>query len=150
MNYNTLVGELLRVYYEEETWHKNKLSKEEAIKYHNRLIEKDAIIYRFCEGRLLGYLEVWRLDFAKFGRLICEGTLSAYLEDIEHGNIAYLANIWIDKKFRNSNMIRDFRTEFFVKYADCDYFVGESRTKKSAPIKVFKRQEYYDKYLKRS
>lgn len=136
-----LIKQLNRVYYEEETWHKFKISEEEITKYHERLLSSGNIICEFNESDLIGYVEFWRINYEQFGRIICQEPFSAYLENILDGNIAYVANAWIAKQYRSSSTYKKLKLLFLERNFMCDYFVGEARRKKSAPIKVFKRNQ---------
>ena len=137
----TIIDQLVRIYETEEPWHTTRLSREEAVKYHQKLYDDGCIIVYHELGVVLGYIEVWRLSFEQLGRCVCRHPFSAYLEDVKSGNIAYVANMWIDTKFRQGSVIKILKHLFFSSYHDCEYYVGESMSKKSQPVKVFKRED---------
>lgn len=137
----TLAEQLTEVYLKYETWHKEKISKEEADKYHARLLSTGNIITVEKEGQLLGYVEFWRLSYEQFGRIIAGEPFSAYCEDVQSGHIAYVANTYILPEYRRGGVYRMLRDRFFEANKHCTHFVGEARRKKSAPVKVFKRSE---------
>ena len=138
----TIIEQLNDLYYTQETWTKKKISNEEITKYHQRLYDSGNIIVYRELGVILGYVEVWRINFEQFGRLVCHVPFSAYLENVKDGNIAYVANTWIDKNFRRSNVTKYLKDEFFKQNQHCDFFVGEALRKVSSqPIKVFKRKK---------
>jgi len=143
-----LIEQLVRVYYEEEPWHRTRMSWEEAVNYHTKLVEDGSILCYTELGVLLGYVEVWRINFEQFGRLICKCPFSAYLEDVKSGNIAYVANVWVDKKFRRTAVIKMLKLMFFKYTKDCEYFVGEALRKKTQPVKVFKRENLVSSIFK--
>ena len=134
----SIIKQLNHLYYTEETWTTNKISNEEITKYHQRLYDSGNIIVYRELGVILGYVEVWRINFEQFGRLVCHVPFSAYLENVKDGNIAYVANTWIDKNFRRSYVTKYLKDEFFKQNQHCDFFVGEALRKKHKPIKVFK------------
>jgi hypothetical protein len=68
-------------------------------------------------------------------------TFHATHENVETGKICYLANTWIEKSHRNSWVYKQLKLDFFRQNWDCEYFVGEARRKKTAPLKVFKKSE---------
>ena len=140
-----IIDHLVRVYYEEETWHKTRMPKEEAVKYHRKMYEDGCILVYRELNVVLGYIEVWRINFEQFGRLICKHPFSSYLEDVRNGNIAYVANTWVDKKFRGGSVMKMLSIMFFAKHYDADYFVGERMEKKSQPVKVFNRAQLQSK-----
>lgn len=144
-----LVEELVKVYEEEEWWHRTRLSREEAIKYFQRLLDKGRIITLVENDVLLGYVESWRLDFEQFGRLIAGASFSSYLEDVESGPVCYLANTWIRKEFRDGATYKHLKKLFFKQNFGADYFVGEARRKSCAPLKVFTRQAFIEKHIKK-
>lgn len=143
-----LVEQLLDIYYKGEWWHKTFLPPEEARKYFTHLLDKGNIIIYEINGKILGYVEFWRINYEQFGRIICGEEFSAYLEEVtNNGPICYLSNIWINPDFRNGSVLKLLRGMFFFANQNMDYFVGQSKTKKSEPIKVLRRPEFMSKYL---
>lgn len=99
------------------------------------------------DGSLLGYVESWRINYEQLGRLICQIPFNVLTEDINNGIICYLANITIHPAHRRSTVIGTLKDKFFLQNAMCEYFVGEAKRKKTQPVKVFTRQEYYNKFM---
>lgn len=144
----SLIDQLVRIYLEEETWHEKKLSKEDAQFYFEKMLQKERII-PICDNsnQLIAYVESWRVNYEQFGRIICGVEFSAPYEPVESGQICYVANTWVKKEFRRGETIRMLRNLFFQQNFACEFFVGEARRKRSAPVKVFRRQQFYDKYI---
>lgn len=138
---NSVVENLNDIYFSHEDWQGEKLSSDEITKYHEALIQKGRISVYAPAGKVLGYVESWRINFEQFGRLVCGETISAYLEDVETGPIAYCANVWVDPEWRQTSVIKFLRTEFFRSNFQCQYFVGHALRKGTQPIKVFKRND---------
>lgn len=143
-----ILDQLVQSYYDNEFWHERKLPIGEAFKYHDKLLSDGNIIIYAELGIIIGYLEFWRINFEQFGRLVCNAPFSSYLENVKDGNIAYVANIWIDPKFRNSSVIKTLKLLFFKRNYDADYFAGEALRKKTQPVKVFKKEALSSKLFK--
>lgn len=126
--------------YEQETWHKTRLAKEECDAYHSQLLDQGNIITVRDGDILAGYVEFWRINYEQFGRIICGEGLSAIREDVVHGYIAYVANTFIRPEYRKGEVYKMLRDRFFEANKYCTYFVGNARRKKSEPVKVFKRK----------
>ena len=141
-----IVDQLIEIYLKYENWHTTKLDKEEARKYFNKLIETGNILYHEEEGEVLGYVEVWKLNYEQWGRVVCHAPLSAYLEDVSKGHIAYVANVYIKPEHRRSKVAKILKMRFFKATINCRYFVGHALTKKSQPIKVLTRNAMLKKY----
>lgn len=137
-----IIEELIRIYETEEQWHKTKLSREEARKYFQTVLKKGRILWYMDRGNLVAYVESWRVNYEQLGRIICKAPFSAYLEDVETGAIAYLANTWIHKDYRRTNVYRLMRDIFMEQNRDCEYYVGDARRKRTGLIKVFKGGKY--------
>lgn len=136
----TIPEQLTDIYLTKEHWHVGgKLSQEDSIKYHDTLLNKGNIIVVRDGERVVGYAEFWRLTYEQFGRIICGEPFSALQEDVQTGQIAYLANAFIEEGYRGCNVARMLRNRFFEVNTLCTHFCGEARRKKSAPLKVFKR-----------
>jgi hypothetical protein len=143
------IEQLIGIYYNEEDWHKNKLSYEEAYKYHDKLYRQGNIFTYEESGIVLGYCEFWRINFEQWGRYVCDAPISGYLEDISSGYICVVNNVWINKEHRRGKVFREMRNKFYRLNADCDYYVGHAlRKTASQPIKVFKRKDLKSRLFK--
>ena len=128
-------------FYQIEYWHKCKLPKEEADKYHQKLLDSGNIITVTDNDTLCGYVEYWRLTYESFGRIICGEPFSAMQEDVQTGWIAYVANTFILPDYRRGKVSRILRDRFIEVNKSCRYFVGEARRHKAGLIKVFKKED---------
>jgi hypothetical protein len=118
-------------------------------RYHEYMIGKDAISMVIENGRLLGYVAYYRINFEQLGRLVCQLPFNALEEDIVSGNILYLIDVTIDPEYRGTHVYKQLRDMLFSKNADCEFFIGHAIYKKrSQPIRVFKRTEIMKKYQK--
>lgn len=137
----TLAEQLTEFYLNYETTHRQKLTREEAIKYHQKLLDLGNIITVSDGDILCGYVEFWRLTFEQFGRIICGEPFSAFNEDVQTGYIAYVGDVYIRPSYRRGSVIKMLRNRFVEANRACTFFVGEAKRKKSAPVKVFRRSE---------
>ena len=131
--------QLTYIYLQHEDWHERKLDYGQAILYHDTLINSGNIIVIRDGEKVIGYAEFWRLTFEQFGRVICGEPFSAMQEDVQTGQIAYLANVFVYTEYRKGKAIKMMRERFYDINRLCTHFCGEARRKKSAPVKVFKR-----------
>jgi hypothetical protein len=137
-------------FYNQEEWHQGRIPDEVARRTYEVALDKGNLILSLDSlGNLMGYCEYWKLNFEQLGRLLCKGGIDISLDDITNGNIAWVAGVFIKPEFRSSIVIDYLKTEFFKKTFRCEYFVGEARRKRHAPLKVFSRQEFYEKYAKK-
>ena len=101
------------------------------------------------DGRLLGYVAYYRINFEQLGRLVCQLPFNALEENITDGSILYLIDVTIDPEHRSTHVIKQLRDMLFSKNADCEFFIGHAIYKKrSQPIRVFKRTDIMKKYQK--
>jgi len=145
-----LVDELVRIYLNEETWHQTKLSEAEAKAYYEVALTKGRVLaYQSEDGELLGYVESWLIDFGQFGRILCHLPFDISREDIQSGPICYVAGTWIKPSERGfkATIFKYLVSQFFRQNFHAEFFVGEARRKKTAPLKVLKRTEAIKKYL---
>jgi len=127
--------------YQYETWHKERLDETELTKYHDKLLSLGNII-TVSDGELLvGYVEFWRLTYEQFGRIVCGEPFSGSNEDVQTGQIAYVANTYIRPEYRQGSVYKIMRDRFFKVNKLCTHFVGHARRKKSEPVKVFKTEK---------
>lgn len=116
-----IIDDLTYIYLNFETWHKNKLSQEEANKYHERLLMQGNILTYVDNGKLIGYVEAWKINYDQLGRILCEVPFYVFDEDITNGNIAYIHNMWISPEYRGNLVKNKILKEFFTKFSDCQY-----------------------------
>ena len=135
----TIVDQL-NEFYTQEYWHKIRLNEKDITDYHERLLSLGNIITVSDGDILCGYVELWRVTFEQFGRIICGESFSAFLEDVQSGQVGYCANTYIRPEYRNGTVYKILRNRFFEATRDCTYLVGEARRKKSSPVKVFRRE----------
>lgn len=148
MDIKIILNQLSKIHYEEEWWINDKLPKEEIDKYHMNLIEKNRLLFYAQGEKLLGYVESWRLDYDQWGRIVCHESFSPCDNDVTHGDICYVANVWVDKEHRNSQPIQMLKNSFFIQNCDAKYFVGHALRKKTQPIKVLTLSQARKLYYK--
>ena len=133
-----LVTELCKVY-ENEDWHSIRLSDEEARRYHEHGLQNGSILCATEDGVLKGYLEIWKLSFEQLGRVLCGEPFSPMQEEVFHGPVAYLANIWIKSDERDGRIMKILRLKFFGHTTECKFITGHLTKRLHAPFQIFKR-----------
>lgn len=134
-----LIEDLITIYRTCEPWHKNLMSYEDAKDYHQKLFNKNIFVYEE-EGVVRGYVEFWRITYDQFKRIRDGGYFSAYTEDIESGNICFVANGWIDPMYRGSHVLKVLMLKVVRRNIDCLYFIELARRRKERVyINLFKR-----------
>lgn len=141
----SIVDQLTEIYLHEEDWHKEKLSKEEADRYHEVMLSNGNIITVSDGDILCGYVEYWRVSFEQFGRIICGEPFSSIHENVQNGQIAYLANTYIRPEYRHGKVYKLLRARFLEVNKLCTHFCGEARRLPTAPLKVFKRHQVLER-----
>ena len=145
-----IVDELVRFYYNYDRFQDSRLEEHEIAEYFEVALRKGRILTTVDgNGRLLGYVESWRISHHQFGKILCLIPFNIATEDIEHGPICYVANTTIDPDYRRSWVVDDLKAKFFQQNYVCSHFVGEARRKKHSPLKVFDRLHFFDKYMKK-
>lgn len=141
-----LSEKLTEVYYREENWHLNRLSKEEANLYHRTLLNMGNIFTYVANDELLGYVEFWRIDREQLSRLVLNETVYALQEDISNGEIAYINNMWITPTQRNGHVFNILSQLFLENNKDATHFITFRGTKHNKPMQVYKRDELIKLY----
>ena len=136
----SIIDQLWNIY-QHEDWHKNRLIKAEADKYHTKLYALGNIATCYDNDILVGYAEIWFLNHEQLGRIICGEHFSAYLEDVQNGYIAWLANIYIKPEYRKTQTLRILRDKFYSLSKHCKYYSGHALRKSVWMIKMFKNKE---------
>jgi len=146
--YKPIVEQLVEIAQKYETSYKGEHSYAHDYAYHNAMLAKRNIITYTQDGIVLGYFEVWFLNFEQFGRLVVHAPFNQLDEDIVNGNIAYVANTWIHPDFRKGAVYKILRNRFFNMCNKCEYYCGSALRKKTQPIKVFKVKDLVSKIYK--
>mgnify|MGYP001193182069 FL=1 len=143
-----MIDEIVSLYLNHEDWHRWKLSEQQARRYFEVAFLKDALITsKDPNGHVAGYIETWRVNYDQLGRIVCDEPFHIEHEDIQTGNIAYIAGLTIRPELRSSCTMLDLKHRFFMANFMCEYFIGEKRNKRHAPLKVFTRTQFIEKYI---
>lgn len=136
----SIIRQITDVYLNHEHWHTKKLPLEDALLYHEHMLERGNLVYTVAFERiLLGYAECLRVNFEQWGRIVCHAPFYSFDENTTDGNVCVLHNVWIRPDYRNSFVLENLRSKFFKANAHCEYFAGIALRKKTQPIKVFER-----------
>lgn len=135
-----IAQQLTEVYLTKEFWHKNKLSQEEADKYHERLLMQGNIITHITDGVLEGYLEFYRINYDQLGRIMCDIQLN-HTEDLLTGNIAFINRMWINPMLRNTEVFGLLGNIFLNRNKDAHIFATFQNHKKHKPFQKYTREE---------
>lgn len=138
--YENIILQLVNIYNEHEWWHKEKMSYEDAYKYHAHQFKNGNIFVYMKDEKVVGYCEYWRCDFRQWGRIVCHAPFSPLEENVTRGDVCVVANVWIDENYRKSEVVKSMEKEFFKRNCSAEYFVGQAERKSANLIKVFKRE----------
>ncbi len=133
-----IAEQLTDIYLNKEYWHKDKLTREESLDYFNNMINKNNIIYYEEDGRVIGYVEFWRITMDQLRRLCLDYPFKAEEENTNSGPVAYIANGFIEKEFRHSKVVKYLKDIYYKINSGCRYFCEISRKKGSPQLKMFK------------
>lgn len=145
-----IIERVVEFYYKYDAFQDSYLEPDQAMFLYTLMFNRGRLHICEANGELLGYGESWRISYEQFGRILCGHNLYADLEqeDITNGNLAYLANVTIHPNVRGTAVIRYLRNDFFTKNKDAEYFCGWAKRKKHQPVKVFTRQQAFNKWAK--
>jgi Ni,Fe-hydrogenase III component G len=140
----SILDQLWQIYEKYETYIPKRISKEVFFTYTQKLIDQGNILLA-CDGeRVVGYVEVWRLNFEQFGRVVCGVDVVADTEDVISGKLAYVANVWIDEEYREGfglkkpvSVVKYLRRKYYIFTRGCEYHCGTANRKAGGLIKVF-------------
>jgi len=147
-----MIEQLLEFYYKYDKFQNNCSDESKIRRIYEIMHERDRLhMYLDNSGELLGYGESWRINFEQFGRIVCGQNFYDHLEDedIETGNIAYLANVTIHPDWRGTYVLGILRNDFFTKNYTAEYFCGHAKRKKHQPMKVFTKQQAFAKWVRK-
>lgn len=137
----TIIAQLTRIYNEKETYHKTRLSEQEANEYHKKMLDMRQILTYVVDGELIGYLEFYRITFEQFGRICCEQQLSN-TEDLSSGPIAFINRMYIKEEHRRSELFMNLVNEFIERNIDADHYATLQHHKKHKSLQVFYRKDW--------
>lgn len=138
-----VLEQLYLIHVEQETWIRNKLTKEQFFDYTDKLIRQGNIFFVLDGERVVGYTEVWKINYEQWGRILCGHNLVADSEDVINGNIGYVANVWVDQDYRQGfgtmkGVVKEMRKMYYEFTADVEYHVGKALRKNAGLVKVFR------------
>lgn len=133
----SVAEQLVDIYYSQEWWIRSRMHPDKALDYHYRQLEKGAIRIIMELGVVLGYYQLWKLTQEQVNRILDGKPFDENAEDITHGDIAYLANLYIDKSFRKGSVFKRLHKMFKEDTKDCTHVAGVEQ-KYRERIKLFK------------
>ena len=119
-----MIRDLVRIYLNEAKWHRKKLSPEQAVMYFKAMLKKNRIECFYDKECLVGYIESFRLNPSQLRRIICKERWFTLEEDIEHGDILYISDVWIDKRC-GKNVGWSLKKQLMDKNRGCSLFAGK-------------------------
>ncbi len=145
-----MINDIVNLYERrEDTTCLPKLSYAEAHRYFLRVYTEGLISTVYSNDTLTGYVEHWRITFEQFGKLICNAPFCIYEEDLDTGPLAFVRDIYILPEYRQRSAIQELKYKYWIANKHCDYFCGQALRKRTQPVKVFKKQQAYEKWAKK-
>ena len=144
-----ILSTMTHAHYNDMSYIKDKTPVELLKQYNLKMLRQGNVLCYLDGQKLTAYLEFWRINFEQLGRIVC-GEFYADEENINNGPIAYVANVWIDKKYRGTNVGKELKLQFLNTCFTSKYFVGTARRLKSQPLKVMNREQFFGKLKKES
>jgi hemolysin-activating ACP:hemolysin acyltransferase len=136
----SIINQLNHVYFNFENWHKHRETLAGITNYHNEQIEKGNLRVYTENNELLGYYELWLIEQHQLERILNEERFIAPFEDTTHGDIAYLANLWVKNDDRKYRTMRELRKLFFEQTKHCIGWIGHE-TKRKNRLRIFVNKE---------
>ena len=120
----TIIEQLNKIYFTEEWWQSHKETSAGITNYHQTMLDKGNIVCYLEGGRVLGYYEIWKVNWKQLKLILKNKEFIAPFEDTNGGNICYLANLWIRNDYRKTFVFTVLKRMFNIQTKDCRYFVG--------------------------
>ena len=136
-NFRSIVEQLVEIYYTQEVWMKQRMHPDVAMEYHLSQLERGAIKVVEEYGVVLGYIQIWKLTNDQVNRILNKLPFNENSEDITHGPVAMVQNLYVDKSFRKGRVARQLLKMFRDYTKDCDSVVGVEQ-KYRERVKLFK------------
>ena len=145
MDAHEVARQLTKIYDEEEWWHVRRMPWKIAYDYHKKLYLQGNIKIVEDLDVILGYYELYFINREQLKRITVDNRFCADGEDIQSGDIAYLANCWVDKKLRRGWVFKRLYDMFMKQSAHCRMIAGEV-AKRSFELKLFmNRRKVWEK-----
>lgn len=135
-----MIQDLMRIYYEEEQYHKTKLSRKESEKYFDAVLKKGRILVTKYQGSIVAYIESFRITKNQLQRIIMGEHFFPATEDINNGNICFIQGLWIHPSFRNTIVGIQLKMRLFYQNKDCLFFCGYHNKNGVRKFKVYRRR----------
>lgn len=127
MNFNQcgLLTDLTLFHVQFETWHEQELTWDELVLYFKSCLDKNRLLYELdAKGHVIAYCEYWCLDEARLGRIVLGEDYYPGHEDIETGDIIYIANLTVAPRYEQLGILRDFKQRILYRHPNARYFCG--------------------------
>lgn len=131
----SLIDQLVMMHYAYETWH-DYVDPLDVRGYFEELNDRGNIVYDEVDGELTGYIEFWRINYAKFGYLMLTNNFNVREWDTTRGNIVFVANMTIVPEHRGTDVINRLRDKLFARIKDYEMLCGFRHKRLKKPVIV--------------
>ncbi len=97
---------MMDTYYKKEDWHDTRLTHKQAAIYFSRAIATKNIVFEQVDGKIVGYLEIWRLDKDQLARIINDDNIDVLNENLTRGEFVFVNNMYVDEQYRGRSIAR--------------------------------------------
>jgi len=118
-----MIEQLMEVYLAQTNF--PHLSIERAEEYFRYLINKGNILTYEKEGRLIGFIEFWRINYEQVGRAVLGIPIYVMDEDISTGKVCYVSDLWVRPEERKGNLVLKMKKDLEEINKGCLFFIGK-------------------------
>jgi hypothetical protein len=109
---------------------------------------KNLIVELDLEQEIIGFIELWRINYEQLGRIMVHGLIDAREENTTDGELCFLANLAIHPSHYRGPVADLLRRRFFKENYTCSFFCGDSRRRAHHhTFNIYPRTEIMSKYL---
>lgn len=130
-----MIDQLADLRMKHEHWREDKLNLVQQ--YFDYMLKLGLIITYEEEGKVLGYLEYWRINYETLGKIVADVPYDPFELDLKEGPVAYVANTCVLPGDRKTEVFANLAKEFFKLNKDAESIIGR-RQKRRYPITVYK------------
>lgn len=118
-----IIHQLSRIRIMHEEWNSDH-DPLDVYEHFTILLDRGNLAISFDDDYIVGYAEMWKLNYAKFGYYIMNGYYDIERLSTTEGNICVVANVCIIPEYRGSYVMADIVSQVRSYAEDCDYIVG--------------------------
>jgi len=142
-----MIQDIIHTYLTDEKHDYPHLNEVDSIKYFNYVNENGYFVCEYEGNTLIGYMEVWRLEYSQLCHLMSDMPFCIYDEQLRDGPICFISNYFVVEGHRNKDVHRKLEWKLYKEHGDFA-FLAYKRQERFTGVKIYSFDKAFRKWIR--